>query len=258
MKPAMKGTSVTNPVLEQLTERRSIRAFTGESVKDADLAEIIQATQQAPSSINGQQISLVVVRDKERIARIAELAGGQQQVATADVFVAFVVDYNRTAEAAKLAGTEQVVERSAEGILVGAVDAGIALATFQTAAAALGYGSTPIGGIRRNPTEMIALLELPPRTYPIVGATLGVPDQARMSQVKPRVPVESFAMPERYDAEKVAEGVAAYDEVLRAWWDRQGLTQMGGYAQETAGVYSRIYYPDVAATLRKQGFEFTD
>lgn len=248
---------MSNPVLEQLTERRSVRAFTGEAVSESDLADIIAATQQAPTSINGQQISLVVVRDKERIARIAELAG-QPAIATADAFVAFVVDFNRTAEAAKLAGTEQIVERSAEGILVGAVDAGIALATFQAAAAALGYGTTPIGGIRRNPAEIIALLELPPRTYPIIGSTLGVPDQARMTQVKPRVPVESFAMSERYDAEKVAEGVATYDEVLRSWWDAQGLTKMGGYAQETAGVYSRIYYPDVAKTLRAQGFEFTD
>ncbi|PFG18165.1 FMN reductase [NAD(P)H] [Propionicimonas paludicola] len=248
---------MTNPVLEQLTERRSVRAFTGETVKEADLAEIIKATQQAPTSINGQQITLVVVRDKERIARIAELAG-QPGIAAADAFVAFVADFNRTAEAAKLAGTEQVVERSAEGILVGAVDAGIALATFQAAAAALGYGTTPIGGIRRNPAEIIALLELPPRTFPIVGSTLGVPDRARLNKVKPRVPVESFAMAERYDAEKVAEGVASYDQVLRAWWDGQGLTQMGGYAQETAGVYSRIYYPEVAATLRAQGFEFTD
>jgi FMN reductase [NAD(P)H] len=227
---------VNNPVLAQLTERRSVRAFTGEAVSESDLTEIIAATQQAPTSINGQQISLVVVRDKERIARIAE----------------------RTAEAAKLAGTEQIVEHSAEGVLVGAVDAGIALATFQAAAAALGYGTTPIGGIRRNPAEIIALLDLPPRTYPIVGSTLGVPDQERMTQVKPRVPVESFAMPERYDAEKVAEGVASYDQVLRSWWDAQGLTQMPSYAEETAGVYSRIYYPDVAATLRSQGFEFTD
>ena len=66
----------------------------------------------AHASINGQQISLVVVRDKERIARIAQLAG-QPAIATADTFVAFVVDFNRTAEAAKLVGFYKTVETQA-------------------------------------------------------------------------------------------------------------------------------------------------
>jgi FMN reductase [NAD(P)H] len=246
---------MSNPVIEQLHQRRSVRAFTGAPVSDVDLAAILSATQQAPNSINGQQTSLVVIRDKERIARVAQIAGGQPQVAGADVVVVFVIDFNRTAEAAKLAGTEQVVERSAEGIVTGAVDAGIALATFQAAANALGYGSTPIGGIRRNPADLIALLELPPRTYPVVAATLGVP---RLAQVKPRVPLDSYAMPETYDTEKVAEGVAEYDGVLRAWWDAQGLTQMGTYSQDTARTYSTVYFPTIAATLRAQGFEFAD
>jgi FMN reductase [NAD(P)H] len=249
---------MSNPVIDQLTQRRSVRGFSSEPVKEEDLAAILKATQQAPNSINGQQTSLVVIRDKERIARVAEIAGGQPQVAGADVVVVFVVDFNRTAEAAKIAGTEQVVERSAEGIIVGAVDAGIALATFQTAASALGYGTTAIGGIRRDPAALIEMLGLPPRTYPLVASTLGVPDPAREPQVRPRVPLESYAMSETYDAAKVAEGVAALDPVLRAWWDAQGLTQMGTYSQDTAKTYSTFYFPTIAATLRSQGFEFAD
>ncbi len=249
---------MSNPVIEQLNQRRSVRAFTGEPVREEDLVAILKATQQAPNSINGQQTSLVVIRDKERIARVAEIAGGQPQVAGAEVVVVFVVDYNRTAEAAKIAGTEQVVERSAEGIMAGAVDAGIALATFQAAAGALGYGSTAIGGIRRNPAALIELLDLPARTYPLVAATLGVPDQGRSAQVKPRVSLESYAMDERYDSAKVAAGVASYDQTLRAWWDAQGLTQMGTYSQDTAKTYSTVYFPTIAATLRSQGFEFAD
>jgi len=105
---------------------------------------------------------------------------------------------------------------------------------------------------------MVALLGLPPRTYPVVGATLGVPDPAKRAQVRPRVPLESYAFSERYDAGKVAEGVAAHDEVVRAWWDQQGLTQMGTYSQDTAKTYSTVYFPTIAATLRAQGFEFAD
>ena len=249
---------MTNPVIQQLMARRCIRAFTPAAVKEEDLQIILRAAQQAPTSVNGEQVSLVVTRDKETIQKIAQIAGGQPQVAGASVFITFVMDFNRTSEACRLAGEEQVIERSAEGLMAGAVDVGIMLATLQTAAESLGYGTTPIGGIRGNPQAMIDLLKLPPKTYPLAGSTLGVPDAKKLPQVKPRVPLESFAFDEVYSQEKMANGVAAYDASLRQWWDAQGLTSMPSYAKSTAGFYKYVYFPKVAQTLRSQGFEFSD
>ena len=71
-----------NDVIKQLSNRKSIRQFTGESVSNEDLELIIKTAQRCPTSINGQQISLVYTRDKEKIKQIAELCGGQQQVAS--------------------------------------------------------------------------------------------------------------------------------------------------------------------------------
>ena len=51
-----------NKVIEQLQNRRSVRNFTGEKVKDEDLELILRTAQRAPSSVNGQQISLIVTR----------------------------------------------------------------------------------------------------------------------------------------------------------------------------------------------------
>lgn len=249
---------MSDAMISLLRQRRSVRQFTGAHVSDADLKTILATAQQAPNSINGQQISLVVTRDKGTIAKIAEIAGGQPQVAGADLFITIVIDYQRSAEAARLAGETQVVEQSAEGILVGALDAGIMLNALQTAAAALGYGSTAIGGIRANPQAMIDLLGLPPKTFPVVGTTLGVADTSKMPQLKPRVPLASFALTERYDLAAVQAGVASYDAELRAWWDAQGLTQMPSYVASTAGTYRRIYFPKIATTLESQGFAFQD
>jgi FMN reductase [NAD(P)H] len=249
---------MTNSIIQQMLNRRSIRNFTGEHVKDADLQLILQAAQQAPSSINSQQVTLVVTRDKATIQKIAEIAGGQPQVATADVFITVVMDFNRTHEACHLAGQTQVIERSAEALVAGAVDAGIMLQAIQMAADSLGYGTTPIGGIRRDPQAMIDLLKLPARTYPLVGTTIGVPDAAKRPQVKPRVPLASFALDEVYSQERVAAGVKSYDATLRQWWDAQGMTQMPSYVESTAGFYKMVYFPKVAETLRRQGFEFGD
>ncbi|MGL4206063.1 MAG: nitroreductase family protein [Aeromonadaceae bacterium] len=249
---------MSNPTLTLLEQRRSERNFTGETIPEADLQTILKAAQQAPTSVNGQQISLVVVRDKNTIAKIAELAGGQPQVATADTFIAIVIDYQRATEAARLAGQPMVIDSSAEGLMVGAVDAGIMLQALQTAAGALGYGTTAIGAVRRDPQAMIELLGLPPKTFVAVGTTLGVIDKSKQAQVKPRVPLESFALRERYDLAAVQKGVAEYDATLRQWWDEQGLTQMPSYAASTAGYYQTIYFPKVAATLSRQGFAFKD
>ncbi|MFZ2709194.1 MAG: nitroreductase family protein, partial [Leptotrichiaceae bacterium] len=158
-----------NQVIEQMKNRRSVRGFSGESVKDEDLKEILVAAQQAPSSVNGEQISLVVIRDKDKIAKIAEIAGGQPQVAGADIFILVTIDFYRSTYAMKKEGKQNVIPMSAEGILVGAVDGGIMLNALQTAAESFGYGTTAIGGIRRNPDKMVELLELPEGTFPLVG-----------------------------------------------------------------------------------------
>lgn len=244
---------MNNSVINQLLSRRSVRHFSGEAVLDADLALILQAAQQAPTSVNGQQISLVVTRDKANIRKIAAIAGGQAQVASADVFITLVIDFYRTAEACRLAGESQEIEQSSEGLIVGAVDAGIVLQAIQTAAESLGYGSTAIGGIRRDPEAMIELLGLPSKTFPLLGTTLGVPDQAMPAQTKPRVPLTSFAHAERYDAQQVLAGVPVYDAELRRWWDAKNMLEMPSYVQSTAAYYKTNYFPDLDVVLKKQG-----
>ena len=247
-----------NAVLKQLLTRRSVREFTGESVREEDLELILKAAQQAPSSVNAQQVSLVITRNKETIQKIAEITGGQPQVAGADVFITFIIDFNRTAEACRLAGETQAIEQSAEGLMVGALDAGIMVASLQAAAESLGYGTTTIGGIRKNPQAMIDLLNLPKKTFPVVGTIIGVPNPEKFPQIKPRVPLKSFAMRERYDSERVLEGVLIYDKALRLWWDEQGMASMPAYVNSTAGFYKQIYYPYIWIAFENQGFCWVD
>ncbi|QYK07014.1 nitroreductase family protein [Shewanella zhangzhouensis] len=247
-----------NTVIQQLLNRTSVRSFSGEKVKDSDLELILKAAQQAPSSINAQQISLIVTREKSTIEQIAKIAGGQPQVASAEVFITIVVDFNRTDIASRLANKKQIIEQSAEGIIVGAGDAGITLNALQTAANSLGYGTTAIGGIRNNPQAMIDLLKLPKKTFPIFGITLGVPNESLLPKIKPRVPLESYAMNEVYNHQRVEEGVKAYDETLRRWWDSQKLNSMKTYSEEVGMFYSNIYFSSVAVAFSQQGFKFSD
>lgn len=58
-----------NELIKQLQNRRSVREFTGEKIKEEDLKTILATAQRAANSVNGQQTSLIVVRDKEKISK---------------------------------------------------------------------------------------------------------------------------------------------------------------------------------------------
>lgn len=248
-----------NKTIAQLLNRRSVRNFTGEEVKEEDLKLIFQSAQRCPTSINAQQISLVYTRDKEKIAKIAELCRGQKQVETADVFVTFVIDFNRTAYAIESLGKEQVVEKSAEGIIVGAVDAGIMLSSLQTAAESLGYGTTAIGAVRCEPDAFIEILGLPPKTYPIVGSTIGVTKKhVKEEPLKPRVPLESFVFEDRYDDKKVKEGVEKYELDMKRFREENNMDYLSSYKEQTASFYENYYMPEVKKSFERQGFKFED
>lgn len=248
-----------NETLEQLNNRKSIRSFTKESVKNEDLRLIFQAAQRCPTSVNGQQISLIYTKDKTKIEHIAKLCGGQKQVATADVFVMFVVDFNRTNYAIESLRKTQMIERSAEGVIVGAVDAGIMLSSLQTAAESLGYGTTAIGAVRLASKEFIKMFNLPKRTYPLVGSTIGVPTQdAKDAPLKPRIPLDSFVFEEKYDDKAVKKGVEQYELDLKRFREINDINYLASYKERVAGFYEKAYIREVEKVFKEQGFLFSD
>ena len=90
-----------NETIKQLQDRRSVREFTGENIKEKDLQAILYTAQRAANSVNGQQTSLIVIRDKQKLEKIAELCGGQKHIAEASVFVFVVMDFYRGVYAAE-------------------------------------------------------------------------------------------------------------------------------------------------------------
>ena len=246
-----------NKVIEQLQNRRSVRNFTGEKVKDEDLELILRTAQRAPSSVNGQQISLIVTRDKEKLKKIAEICGGQGHIANSDVFITILIDYHRGQYASKSINRPNVAAHTADGILVGAIDAGIMLTSIQAAAESLGYGATTIGALRRDPQALIDLFELPQGVFPVLGTTLGVPGENPHKTLKPRVPFESFAFVDKYDGKKVEEGVEIHEKETIKWREEDGTSQLPTYKEMIDRIYGQSLL-ETKKNLEKQGFEFTD
>lgn len=244
-----------NEVIKILETRHSTRAFSAEKVKDEDLDLILRSVQNAPTSMSAQQVSLVVIREKDRIAEITKYTGNQPQVACADAFIVVCMDFNRTNTAVDLNGDKQCIHKTAEGLLVAATDAGIMVGLLDVAIQSLGYGSTIIGGLRDQPEACIKMMELPNMVYPLVGITIGVKKTGDQGQPRPRVPFDTFCFKERYDKDAVVRGVKQHEIDLTAYWQKLGV-DMPSYYQCTAGIYKQLYYPATVPSLLKQGFGF--
>jgi FMN reductase [NAD(P)H] len=215
------------------------------------LAAIIEAAHRAPSSMNAQEISVIVVRDQERKSRIAEMAGGQAWIAQAPVFLTLVADFNKTEMGVRKVGQTQVIQESLEGMLVAGIDAGIALGNMMVAARSLGLGIVPIGSVRRNPQGMIDLLGLPPLTFPLVGLVIGHINKD--APLKPRMDIGTFRHEEHYDASGYEAAINDYDTTIMEYWQQLGRSDGLTWSQNLGNNLKQVYFPQVKPVAAMQG-----
>lgn len=242
-----------NKVIDTMKNHRSIRNYTNEEVSEEIINELVNVAQAAPNSINGQQTSLIVVKDKATKEKLAELTGGQTWVAAAPVFFVFIADFNKIKIASEITGLPMKITESVESIMVASVDAGLSAQNLMTAAESLGLGIVPIGGIRKNPDEVIKLLGLPKYTFPILGVGVGYPSDN--SKLKPRMPKAAYRHDEKYNNENIKDTIIEYDKEMAAYLKDIGRTQEVNWSSQTMSVYQYNYYPKVYTVLKDQGFE---
>lgn len=65
---------MTNQVLEALKNRRSIRKYKTEQIKDEELNAVLEAGTYAPTGMGTQSPLMVVVQDKGTIARLSKMS----------------------------------------------------------------------------------------------------------------------------------------------------------------------------------------
>jgi nitroreductase len=214
---------VVNDVLKLQLAHRSVRKFTSREVTDDELAAIVAAAQSAPTSANLQPWSVVAVRDPERKARLAALAGNQAFIEQAPLFLVWVADLSRARRLAERAGTEVTAADYLETTIIGFVDTALAAQNAVVAAESLGLGSVLVGAIRNHPEQVAAELRLPAHAVATFGLAVGAADPTEHAGIKPRLPQGAVLHRERYDASAADAHIAVYDERLSAYNSRFGL-----------------------------------
>lgn len=244
-----------NNIVETLMNHRSIRKYKEEPVKQEDLDQILKVVQHGQTSVNGQQFSVIVIKDPSTKAKIDAMTGGQEWISKAPVFLLFVSDFSRIAAALEKDSVPFENIESVESTMVGSVDSGIAFGLAMAVAESMGYGIVPIGAVRREPYDLTELLQLPKYVYPVVGMCIGVPDDE--PALKPRFPLHEIVHEEVYHPME-SEALAEYDQIVKDYMNkRTNGEDVRSWSDSMKYIYSRVYFPKVIGSLEQQGYSNT-
>src|SRR5690606_18447845 len=97
-------------------------------------------------------------------------------------------------------------DRGMEMFIQAVVDAALAAQNVAIAAESLGLGICYLRGIRNETAKMAELLRLPPRTFALVGMSVGYP--AEPSRVRHRLPMDVILHHEEYSDENLEDGLS--------------------------------------------------
>jgi nitroreductase len=210
-------------VLSAQLAHRSVRSYLSDPVPEETLTALIAAAQSAPTSSNLQLWSVIAVRDVDRRARLAEIAGGQRHIVEAPVLLVWLADLARARRVTEELAAASEGADYLESALVAVVDAALAAQNAALAAESLGLGTVFVGALRNRPLAVAEELALPPHVFPVFGLVVGHPDPARDTAVKPRLPQRAVLHHERYELDGQSDEVRRYEKLLNDFYADAGL-----------------------------------
>ncbi|MEL6620090.1 MAG: nitroreductase family protein [Pseudomonadota bacterium] len=194
--------------LEGMAGRGSCRQFTAEPVPRDLVRTLCAVALSAPSKSDLQQRDIVLLTDPDLRARIAGLVAGQDWVKDAPNIAIFCGNNRRQRQLHDRAGVPFANDHL-DAFFNAAVDAGVALSAFVTAAEAVGLGCCPISGVRNRVDEVARLLDLPDHVFPVAGMAFGYP--AGPSRLSFRLPLEVTVHENQFAETEVDDAIATYD-----------------------------------------------
>lgn len=219
---AVPAVGLTSAAIEGMLAHRSTRAFRGDALPAGTAETLVAAAQSAPTSSNLQTWSVVAVEDAARRGRIAALVG-QPFITQAPLLLVWLADLSRLERVGEAAGQPTTALEYLESFLTAAIDAALAAQNAVVALESLGLGGCYLGVLRNRPLELAAELALPPNVVAVFGLSVGWPDPAVATEVKPRLPQATILHREQYSAAAEPAAVARYDAAMRGFSQRQGL-----------------------------------
>lgn len=208
-------------IYEVMMKRRSIRNFTDAKIPNDIIDRLLDAANNAPSGGNIQPLSIILVEEKNKRNKLADIVGHQPWVANAPLSMVFCIDFNRVKQWAKIYNTEFKGEQSFSHFLIAYADILCAAQNIVILAESYGLGSVYIGSILEGITEARSLFSLPRYVLPLMVLSLGYPKSRpeKMPKLKRSVIVHNNEYHEMTD-----------EDVKKAFDEKYG--DFGGDAKE--------------------------
>jgi nitroreductase len=245
--------------LAQIASHRSHRRFLPRPIEPGLMRLLCACALSAPSKSDLQQCDIVIVGDAAVRQGIVATIPDMPWIMDAPAFLVFVANGARLPAMSRQRG-KPFPNDHLDQFFNGAVDAGIVLATFLRAAAAVGLGTCPISAIRDQPQTVSDLLHLPDRVIPVAGLCVGWPAQA--GEITPRLSLSTTVVQNGYVGRDTAAEIDAYDRRranMRPYRrqrrpDRWGEAPFYGWSEDKARQYAEPTRTDFGAFVRGKGF----
>lgn len=244
-----------NDTIATQLNHRTIREFTAEEVSDDIMETLYDVAMQTASSRGLQHTSIIRVTDPQKRDRLAEI-GKQEYVRRAPVYLLFIIDAARNAAILRENGHDEAGAAKTKVFVEGFTDACLMAQNVVVAAESLGLGANYLGNIHNDTAGVIETLDLPPLTFPVVGLTLGWPNQE--PQLKPRMPKKFRVMENGYqNQENWTEALADYDAEMTTYYDlRDANRRVDSFTRQVLGRLTPEHdsNDDSLKAARAQGF----
>jgi nitroreductase len=254
-------------IIQAMHDHKSIRSYRSDPIPQALLTEILEAGIHASSSGNMQSYSIIVTRDRALREQLHQPLMQQRMVLEAPVLLTFCADFHRMRRWLELSDAPDNFDNFMS-FMIAAIDAVLVSQNVALAAEARGLGICYMGSILANCDQVGAILQCPENVVPVVGFSLGYPDEE--PSTRDRLPLDGLIHDDiyrDYSDDRIRE---IYKDRESAGWKRYMSYPRLRKLIEDAGVinlaqiyttvkYSRashlLYSENVLGYLKKQGFD---
>ena len=195
--------------LVRMAARKSDRRYIDRPVS-LELLQLLSAVAlTSPTKSDLQQRDIIIVKDQDIRARIAACIPGQGWIPKAPELLVFCANNRRQRQIHQWRG-RPFVNDHVDAFFNAAVDAGIAMQAFITAAESIGLSCCPISAIRNDSAAVSDILGLPDHVFAVAGLGCGWPDGNK--PISLRLPLTATVHVDRFSEAGIAAHVDGYDQ----------------------------------------------
>lgn len=203
--------------IDQINRHRTIRNYKPDPIPAAVLEEILQAGIRASSSGNMQAYSIIVTRDEKLRQQLYKAHYEQDMILSAPLLITFCADFHRMRHWLDISNAPDNFDNFIS-FMIAAIDAILVSQNVALAAESKGLGICYLGSTLTNCDQVGKILQLPENVVPVVGFTLGYPDED--PPLRDRLPLNGLVhenIYQDYNSEQIAD---IYRQREVAGWQR--------------------------------------